>query len=641
MTDIMQDYMFLFLLIITVFLVTWLGVWLVRWLAIKYKWVTPPSTDRWHKQPTALHGGIGFYPVIAIGIIYIIIDHFGDLNLLKFLTGDKELRLLLALLLGSLVMFILGWIDDIKNYKPSTKLIFQLLAASFFIFSGGVFHISNVQILNILISYFWFIGIVNAVNMLDNMDGLSSGVMIITSVTLILLSVSDGENVLPLSIPICLILASALFSFLQFNKSPATIFMGDSGSLSIGYILSALAIPSPLNGYLGLNRVEQIAGPIMVLLLPAVVIAVPIFDTTFVSITRKWRGKSAVEGGQDHSSHRLVLVGMNERQAVWVLYALSIFGGLIALLIQRYSLVAYPLLVFYLMTLVFVGIYLGHIKIKEMKINDLSNRWVPIVSQLLYKRQIAEVLVDTVLIVTAYYVAYLIRFDGIMTDVTIMVVLDTIPLVLPWSLICFSIFGVYRVNWNLLSIHDTIGMLKAVIFSTLGCVSIVLLIARLNDNFHFISLPFISLSAFVIFSLLLFLMLIGSRFSFRMIDAYLQPKWRDLSIEHRKKALIYGAGMTGKVLQQSSLLNMPIWNTVVIGFVDDDTYKSGKFLNGLPILGKNEWIDKDVVFEELWVASPAVSDKLVSELTDKINGDISVRRLQFELFPKLPDVAQN
>mgnify|MGYP001499806148 CR=1 FL=1 len=254
-------------------------------------------------------------------------------------------------------MFFLGFIDDIKNYKPYTKLILQLLAASFFIFSGGVFNLSNVQIVDIMISYFWFIGIVNAVNMLDNMDGLSSGVVIITSVTLIFLSVSDGEDVLPISIPICLILASALFSFLQFNKSPATIFMGDSGSLSIGYILSALAIPSPLNGYLGLNRIEQIAGPFMALLLPAVVIAVPIFDTTFVSITRKLRGKSAVQGGQDHSSHRLVLVGMNERQAVRVLYGLSIFGGLIALLIQRYSLVAYPLVVFYIMTLLFVGIY--------------------------------------------------------------------------------------------------------------------------------------------------------------------------------------------------------------------------------------------------------------------------------------------
>ena len=80
--------MSLFLLIITVLLVTWLGVWLVRWLSIK----SPPSTDRWHKQPTALHGGIGFYPVIAIGIIYIIVDHFGNSNLLNYWTDEKYYR---------------------------------------------------------------------------------------------------------------------------------------------------------------------------------------------------------------------------------------------------------------------------------------------------------------------------------------------------------------------------------------------------------------------------------------------------------------------------------------------------------------------------------------------------------------------
>lgn len=646
MTNIMHEYMPLILLLIGVFCMTSLSVWLVRWLALKYKWVTPPNTERWHKKPTALHGGMGFYPVIAIGIIYIIIYRFSDTNLLYFWIGGKELRLLIALLIGSLIMFILGIIDDFKNYKPYKKLIFQLLAASIFIFSGGVFNLSSVQIIDILISYFWFIGIINAVNMLDNMDGLSSGVVIITSVTLAFLSVSSGEDVFPISIPICLILSASLLSFLQFNKSPASIFMGDSGSLPIGYILSAMAIPSPLNDFLGINRVEQIAGPFLALLLPVVVIAVPIFDTTFVSITRKWRGKSPVQGGKDHSSHRLVLVGMNERQAVWVLYALSILGGLVAILIQRYSHIAYPLVVLYLMILVFVGIYLGHIKVKEIKNNDLPNRWAPIISQLLYKRRVAEVLVDTILIITAYYVAYLIRFDGTMNSETIMVVLDTIPLVVSWSLFCFSVFGVYSIHWNLFSIHDIFCILKAVIFSTFGCVSLVMLLARIEDNFprinHLFSFPFISISAFIIFCLLLFLFLIGSRFSFRMIDAYLQPNKLDLAIElKKKKALIYGAGMSGKILHQVSLSKLDSWDTLVIGFVDDDEYKSGKRLNGLPIHGKNDWIRKNEVFDELWVASASVSDQLASDFTDQVNRDILVRRFQFGLNPKPTYVSQN
>ena len=159
--------------------------------------------------------------------------------------------------------------------------------------------------LNQLVTYFWFIGIINAANMLDNMDGLASGVVIISIVTLVLLTlgVADKAPAEYFGIQLGLMLAAAVAGFWVFNRSPASIFMGDSGSLSIGYLVAGLAVPSSLNGFLGLATTENVLSNLLALIIPAMALALPIYDTTLVTLTRKWRGSAGMpEGRRDHSS---------------------------------------------------------------------------------------------------------------------------------------------------------------------------------------------------------------------------------------------------------------------------------------------------------------------------------------------------
>jgi UDP-GlcNAc:undecaprenyl-phosphate/decaprenyl-phosphate GlcNAc-1-phosphate transferase len=616
---------FLTILIIFSFIMALTSTWYMRKLAAKNNWVAPQRADRWHTRPTALHGGVGFFPVIAFGMLFIFFKLLIDIDFFNNWKFTEELKLFGATLCGSIIMFLLGWADDIKQYKPSTKIIAQLISTSLFVFAGGAFQITNIIVIDILVTYFWFIGIINAINMLDNMDGLSSGIVLIASITLALLSIYNTPQI-PLSVPIGLILASVLFAFLQFNCSPATIFMGDSGSLSIGFLLAALAVPTPLNAYLGIPQTDQSVTHIITLLIPAVVISVPIFDTTFVSISRKWRGRKATQGGQDHSSHRLVLVGLTDKQAVKLLYSLSIAGGIIALLMQRYTYLIFPLIVLFCFMMGVIGVYLGRLKVQETNEKNSPHKLIPILSQLLHKRHAVEVLLDTIFIITCFYAAHLLRFDGILTLETIQTLEESLPIIVSICLLSFFFLGVYRGQWRLISAHDIPRMLISVITGVIGSAIFITIFTNIAEVF--------SLSIFFIFSILLFLSLSGSRISFKILDALFQPDQKHLHKKDTKNVLIYGAGKNGKVLQEVSISNFPTWNLAVIGFVDDDENKTGRMLQGLPVLTGKEWINRNVKFDELWIASPIISDQLVSQITDAKNKSILVRKLQFKLDPK-------
>ncbi len=319
------------------FIASLVSVWALRELAIKNNWLAAPREDRWHTKPTALHGGVGFYPVFFFGFLILFIIELSAVegNPFDLWLEHSWVKQSLALLIGSLTMFVLGWLDDLKHFKPVTKLLFQLLAASLYINAGGVIALTGFDLINIGITYFWFIGITNAVNMLDNMDGLSSGVVIISVLSLILLMGPQTTDA-PFAMSAAVILIGALLGFLVFNYPPAGIFMGDSGSLSIGFILAALAIPGEYNGLAVLAESETVFGPILAILIPATVLAVPILDTTLVTLTRKWRAQKASQGGRDHSSHRLVMLGFSQRKTLWILYTLAMFGGLNALGMQSY-----------------------------------------------------------------------------------------------------------------------------------------------------------------------------------------------------------------------------------------------------------------------------------------------------------------
>src|SRR5690625_2379586 len=183
-----------------------------------------PKANRWHKKPTALLGGVAIF----IGFIITVL----------IFNNDWSTKALI-ILAGTLFMFISGFIDDLKPLNPKTKFLLQLLIAAVTVSFGVHMELGLGPILNYVVSGFWIIGIINAVNLIDNMDGLSSGITFVSSLTLLCFSLIANNNFL---IVISMALIGVTIGFLIFNFHPAKIFMGDCGSLFIGYLLAVASI---------------------------------------------------------------------------------------------------------------------------------------------------------------------------------------------------------------------------------------------------------------------------------------------------------------------------------------------------------------------------------------------------------------
>lgn len=604
----------------------------VRHVARRYGWVARPRADRWHQRATALHGGIGFYPVFLVGVVGYLLwmnpSLWRNWDALESLSPD--LQLAGGLLAGSLLMFILGLWDDLAELRPATKFVGQLVAASFFIFLGGTFQLTGMPLLDLLVTYFWFVGITNAVNMLDNMDGLASGVVILSAGTLVALTLGTHGWVLQaeLAVPLGLVFVAALLGFWFFNRPPASIFMGDSGSLSIGYLMAGLAVPSPLNGFLGLSTHGGVFGPIMALMIPAAVLAIPIFDTTLVTLTRKWRDQPASQGGRDHSSHRLVGLGLSESTAVWVLYTLSATGGLVALVMQQYPQHAMPLLGVFLTVLLISGAYLGRVKVQVADPDKPPPVWTPLVTHFLYKRRAAEVLFDTVIISMCYYTAYLVRFDGSLTDDTESSVVRALPLVVASCLMANFLAALYRRHWRLISVSDLPRYVMGVSGGTVLSLAVVTLVTRFEVGQ--------SRSAYIIFGLLMFLAMMGARLSFKLLDALVYQQSGNGESGGRTPVLIYGAGRGGKLAFDEIMTQPGLKRYVVMGFVDDDPLLDGRTLCGLPVKLPGRWIQqRGEIPREVWVSSNLIPDERADLLAAHWDGRACVRRLKVVIEPQL------
>src|SRR3954452_18363149 len=255
------------------------------------------------------------------------------------------------------------------------------------------------------ITIFWIVGLTNAFNLLDNMDGLAAGIAMIVALTLVGFNVLQGDQQTAM---LCIIIAGACGGFLIFNFNPARIFMGDSGSLLLGYLLSGIVV-------LGAAKAGQEIA--LTLLVPVGVMALPILDTTLVTIVRSLHHRPISQGGRDHLSHRLVALGLNERSAVLVLYAVSILFDGVAIE-SNYVSGPVTLLLGSLLVLgvAFFGIYLGQVCIYTEADYERIQSQPGLVGKLvlggswLYKRQLAEMVLDLVLICRGLLAAYLVRF---------------------------------------------------------------------------------------------------------------------------------------------------------------------------------------------------------------------------------------
>lgn len=550
---------------------------LVRAFVMKLGVIAYPRADRWHKNPTALMGGIAIYLACLISFVWL-----GLLN-----------RNSLSLFAGATFLFIIGLIDDRIRITPYFKLFVQIIAACIPIFWGLAVGLSINNIFIIPLTILWIVGVTNSFNLLDNIDGLACGISSITAFMLFVSLAISGERFLSF---ISLIICGASLGFLPYNFNPAKIFMGDSGSMFLGYSLAVIS----LIGSSG----KHITNVLTTMLIPVLILGVPIFDTLFVMIGRKFKGRSMFEGGRDHTSHRLVMLGISQKKTVLLLYVISIVFGLIALLYAKTNLIIFSIIAFCsFVVLVYFGFFLFEITSVD---NDskaylkdqgkLANKTI-LNNFFMYKRKIIEVFLDFAFICIAYYAAYSLRFEDGLFTANSYFLKESLPWIIVIKLFVFFSFGLYRGVWRYIGISDFFTIFKVV---SLGSISSILF---LTFTYRFQGY---SRAVFFIDWLLLLFLILGSRFLFRLVGEFLLNMRKGL-----KNILIFGAGDTGEMVIREIKKNK-FMNYNVLGFIDDDPKKIGNRIHGVSVLGnrlKIKRLVEDLDVKEIIIAAPTLGNK--------------------------------
>jgi len=555
----MPEVLRLVLLASLAFVLTVLLVPVVRRLALYWDIVSLPSTERWHQRPTPRCGGIAFFFGWAIPLYFFV----------------PALSSILPLFVVTSLMFLMGLYDDLYHLNPATKLVGQLIAAALAVFSGYSLYFFPWPLLDALLTMAWIVGLTNALNLLDNMDGLAGGIGLIAALYLAVFFHLHADVSHQLFAGA---LAGALAGFLLFNFFPASIFMGDAGSLFVGSGLSLLTIQAH-------GAASNIFSLVAV---PAFILLVPILDTTLVTFTRLSRGQPISQGGTDHSSHRLVTLGLSERKAVLLLYAMAALSGATALVVERLS---YTLSFFIVPCVVlFITLftaYLAQVEIipeAEGK-RRAQRRGLPaLLIALTYKRRLLEVVLDFFLIIFAYYTAFAVRYAFNQDALNQALFLTSLPLVLIATYCAFLVVGVYRGVWHHTQAADVLRLVKGAIAATLIVVVVLVVFYRFAGY---------SRVAFLLYPIFLFLAVAGSRLSFRVFRFLLpQPKKEGAPV------LIYGAGGSGALLA-SKCRKDPSLGFEPRGFLDDDPDKQGDSLLGLPIFGGFECLEQIIIQEQI------------------------------------------
>jgi UDP-GlcNAc:undecaprenyl-phosphate GlcNAc-1-phosphate transferase len=467
-------------------------------------------------------------------------------------------RELVAILGGCTILFVAGLLDDLYSLGPLPKLAAQLAAAGLVIGSGLTISglISN-NFLAGTVALLWLVGMTNAFNLLDNMDGLAATLAGIAAVFFAIDALTVHENDAVLALALALALACA--GFLPFNLRPkrsAAVFMGDSGSQVLGFALAAL----------GLTASWKVAGTtVATLLLPVLVLAVPILDTTLVTVVRLLDGRPVYQGGRDHTSHRLVYHGLSERRAVVLLAVISAALGATSLFYDN----AWVTLIGVLLTFALLVQFASVLSDVERAPGLIQDRgWLR--TFVANPRRLVESLVDFALITASFAGAYYLRLQGGGSAYERHIFLVSLAVLLAVRYAAFIPFGLYRGVWRYAGARDAAAIVGAVVVSEVVAYLI------LDATQVWGTFP---RSVFIIDALLCIVLVGASRFWER---AFVRGVSTLTGRSDRRRTVIVGAGRGGRSLLRELRETA---GEQVIGFVDDDQRLARRRLQGVPVLG--------------------------------------------------------
>ena len=526
---------------------------LARWL------VSRPSTERWSAHTTPALGGIGIYLGVACGTLAAVAA--GATHLGPELGG---------VLAGITVVFLAGLADDLFSLPPLAKLAAQGGAAAIVLSTGLKVEIISNPVVATTLAVIWIVGMTNAFNLLDNMDGLAASLAGIASILFAVdaLTSHPSHTVLVLALAV----AASCAGFLPFNLRPGTaaaVFMGDSGAQLLGFSLACFGLASSWKGA---------STTVATLLLPILILAVPILDTTLVTLVRLLEGRPISQGGRDHTSHRLVYSGLTEKRAVVLLTVLSALLGATSLAYNVLDNAQFTL-VGVLLTFAVLVQFASFLSAIERQRGELPEGGI-MRSFVAYRRRLLEMLIDFMLIAASFAISYFMFVEGNGTNYQRYVAEISLAVIVGFRYALFIPFGLYRGVWRYAGARDAAAIVAAVVGSEILAFAFIVATRPIGD------FP----RGIYVTDALICLVLVGaSRFWERGIVRALQSFGGRGA---RKRTLIVGAGRGGRSLLRE-LRETP--GEVVVGFVDDDAELRGRRLQGVPVLGS--LLDLDAVLE--------------------------------------------
>ena len=588
----------------------WMTPRVGQWATRRGK-VALPREDRWHKNPTPLLGGIAI-----VGSFYAVAASAALLGC--FSPGVHGALRVAPLMLCGFGMFLLGLWDDFKTLSPQTKLVGQIVLAAVLVFFGYKIDWFVSKTANTFLSILWIVGMTNAFNLLDNMDGLSAGVAGIAAFFLWAFEAVTAGG-MPSEPHILLLPAfmGAVLGFLRHNSHPASIFMGDCGSLFLGFVLAGISMQ---------NELSRHGHLVPIMLAPLFVFCLPVADMALVSFMRTVFCRSVACGGRDHTSHRLVGIGLDEKRAVRVLYGFAALGGSVALLSAVDKGLFYAAAALFTLATVVFLIRLAQVRVyppEERTVLDkkpaLTLLWV----QFTYKKRVFEVLLDVFLISFCYWLAYYLRYERWAEPEAFPLFLQSLPVVVICCLGAYMACGIYKGVWRYTTLSDVFSYSVAV-SAGVGASVVALVFAYDFQGY--------SRTVFAIFWTLAVIGLTGSRLSFRLLSEFLNR----LVKKTGRRTLIYGANRNGGYILQELLENADL-GLVPVGFIDDDERTVRRRLFGYKVLGTLRHLRKVIRrhgVQEIIVASRDVSQE-IAETLETVCREMGVvlRRAELHLSP--------
>jgi UDP-GlcNAc:undecaprenyl-phosphate GlcNAc-1-phosphate transferase len=536
--------------------------------------VAVPTDERWHEAPTPTFGGVGIFAGFLAGVLLALavgaVEWSGELG---------------GILAGAALLFAAGLIDDLRHLSPLAKLATQIAAAVIVLASGLEVEIVGNDVLAWAIGILWLVGITNAFNLLDNMDGLAATLAAIACAYFAIDAVTEHENETVLVLSVALGLACA--GFLPFNLRPgrgARVFMGDSGSQVLGFGLAALALASSWT----------VAGTTTAtILLPLLILAIPILDTTLVTLKRLAERRPVTQGGRDHTSHRLVYYGLSEAKAVLLLALVAAAIGATALaynVLDNGRLTALGVLVTFVLLVQF-GSFLSDLEERSRSgvvEGPEPSLWRALVFE---PRRLVEVVVDFLVICGSFLAAYLLVVGGTGTEYERSVFLSALPILLATRYVFFVALGVYRRVWRFATARDVVPIAVACAASTVVAYLILVALRPIGS--------FPALEIFVVDAILATLLVGASRLTLRLLPE-LQGHRR-----HRRRVLVVGAGAAGRGLARELRESH---EARVVGFLDDNPRVRRRRILGISVLGSMDEAARAIAStraEEVLVTIPA------------------------------------